>query len=68
LIGMKPLDILLQATRYSAEIAMIDHEVGTIETGKKANLVVVDGDPLTDIKCVVDSILRVYKEGMEVRL
>jgi imidazolonepropionase-like amidohydrolase len=68
LIGMKPLDILLQATRYSAEIAMIDQEVGTVEKGKKANLVVVAGDPLTDIKCVVDSILRVYKEGMEVRL
>lgn len=68
LIGMKPIDILLQATLYSAQIAGIDGQVGTIEKGKKANLVVVEGDPLKDIRCVVDGIKRIYKEGKEVRL
>lgn len=68
LIGMKPIDILLQASKYSAEIAMIDHEVGTIEKGKKANLVVIDGDPLKDIKCLTDSIHCIYKDGMIVNL
>lgn len=68
LIGMKPIDILLQATKYSAEIAMIDHEVGTVEKGKKANLVVVDGDPLDDIKCVTNSIFCIYKDGRKINL
>jgi imidazolonepropionase-like amidohydrolase len=68
LIGMKPLDILMQATKYSAEIAKIDHEVGTIEKGKKANLVVVDGDPLKNIKCVRDSIFYVFKDGQNINL
>lgn len=68
LIGMKPIDILLQATKYSAEIAMIDHEVGTIEKGKRANLVVVDGDPLKNIKCVTDSICCIYKDGNIINL
>lgn len=68
LIGMEPLDILLQATKYSAQIARVDHLAGTLEAGKKANLVVVEGDPLEDIRCVVDSIFRIYKDGREVTL
>lgn len=68
LLGMSPLDILLQATRYSAEIAMIDNKVGTIEAGKAADLVVVDGNPLKDIRCVKDAITCIYKDGKKVEL
>lgn len=68
LLGMKTLDILLQATKYSAEIAMIDDKVGTIEAGKTADLVFVDGNPLNDIRCVTDSIICIYKNGKKVEL
>jgi imidazolonepropionase-like amidohydrolase len=68
LLGMSPLDILLQATKYSAEIAMIDDKVGTIEAGKAADLVVVDGNPLKDIRCVTDAITCIYKDGKKVEL
>lgn len=68
LLGMKPLDILLQATKYSAEIAMIDDKVGTIEAGKAADLVFVDGNPLKDIRCVTDSIICIYKDGKRIEL
>ena len=45
----KSLDILLQATKYSAEIAGVDDRKGTIAVGKNAELVVVDGKPDQDI-------------------
>lgn len=43
------LDILLQATRYSAEIAGMDDRKGTIKVGKASELVVVEGNPDEDI-------------------
>jgi imidazolonepropionase-like amidohydrolase len=48
-LGMEPLDLLLQATRYSAEIIRIDQETGSIAEGKSADLIAVDADPLDDI-------------------
>ena len=42
-------DILLQATKYSAEIAKLDDQLGTIKEGKNAELVVVEGNPDEDI-------------------
>ncbi|MBQ7702872.1 MAG: amidohydrolase family protein [Firmicutes bacterium] len=45
----KPLDILLQATKYSAEIAMMDDVKGTVKAGKNAELVVIEGKPDEDI-------------------
>ena len=44
-----PLDILLQATKYSAEIAGLDCRKGTIAVGKQAELVIIDGKPDEDI-------------------
>ena len=45
----KPMDILLQATKYSAEIAGLSHCKGTVKAGKNAELVVVRGNPDQDI-------------------
>lgn len=44
-----PLDILLQATKYSAEIAGMEDRKGTIAVGKQAELVIIDGKPDEDI-------------------
>jgi imidazolonepropionase-like amidohydrolase len=44
--GMSNLDAIRAATRVSAEIAAIESIAGTIEPGKRADLVVVDGRPL----------------------
>jgi len=44
-----PLEILRQATSTSAEILMRAGELGCIQTGAYADLIVVDGDPLTDV-------------------
>ena len=45
---MSPKQALESATRVGAELMGIDNEVGTIEVGKKADMVLIDGDPLSD--------------------
>jgi imidazolonepropionase-like amidohydrolase len=45
---------LVATTRTNAELLGIADEVGTIEPGKRADLLVIDGDPLTDIGVLQD--------------
>jgi len=44
-LGMAPAAVLEAATRSAAQLLGVDDELGTIEVGKLADLVVVDGDP-----------------------
>jgi imidazolonepropionase-like amidohydrolase len=46
--GMAPMDALLAATRNTAEAMGKGDELGTIEPGKRGDLLVLDGDPLDD--------------------
>jgi imidazolonepropionase-like amidohydrolase len=45
-----PMGAIVAATRTNAELMRLDAEVGTVEPGKRADLIVVDGDPLADIE------------------
>ena len=47
--GMTPMAAILAATREAARLTRILDRVGTLEPGKAADLIVVDGDPLDDI-------------------
>ncbi len=47
---MKPMDVLVAATRTGARFFRRERDLGTIEAGKLADLVIVDGDPLADIR------------------
>ncbi|MBY0435571.1 MAG: amidohydrolase family protein, partial [Cyclobacteriaceae bacterium] len=47
--GVPNNKILQSATITSARVAGIESEVGSIEVGKKANLILVAGDPVKDI-------------------
>ena len=38
------------ATGWAAECVGLENEIGTVETGKLADLLIIDGDPLSDIK------------------
>jgi len=53
-LGLDPLDVLGWATRNGAEMMRKDREFGTIEPGKLADLLVVDGDPLEHIELLGD--------------
>ena len=60
--GLKPIDVLIQATKTNAEMLMIEDQVGTIQTGKKANLVIIDGNPVENIMDI-DNVVMVIKDG-----
>ena len=48
-------EAILSATRSNAELFGMAHEIGTIEVGKLADLIVVDGNPLDDIAVLQDA-------------
>jgi hypothetical protein len=50
--GMRPSQALDAATCYAAEGLGISHLVGTIESGKAADLLVIEGDPALDIRAL----------------
>jgi imidazolonepropionase-like amidohydrolase len=50
--GQKPMDAIVSATSLSAKSMHLDRMIGTLAPGYEADLVALDGDPLTDITAV----------------
>jgi imidazolonepropionase-like amidohydrolase len=48
--GLSPMEALVAATRTGAEVIGIEDQVGTVEPGKVADLLVLSADPLEDIE------------------
>jgi imidazolonepropionase-like amidohydrolase len=63
--GMTPAAALEATTRSAAQLLGVDKDLGTIEEGKLADLVVVTGDPL-DVTTLADRIESVWKTGVRV--
>ncbi len=63
--GMTPAAVLEATTRSAAELLGVDADLGTIEEGKLADLIVVTGDPL-DVATLPDRIESVWKAGVRV--
>ncbi|RKS10460.1 imidazolonepropionase-like amidohydrolase [Nocardiopsis sp. Huas11] len=63
--GMSPMGAVLAGTRDAAELLGVADQVGTLEPGKRADLVVCEGDPLSDITLPGDpaNIRAVLKDG-----
>ena len=62
-IGIAPLEVIRWATLAPAEVVGMAEELGSVEPGKLADLVIVDGDPLSDIGCLetneaIDAVLK----------
>jgi imidazolonepropionase-like amidohydrolase len=49
-MGMKPMQALQSATKWPAEAMRLQDQLGTVEAGKVADLLIVDADPLVDIQ------------------
>jgi imidazolonepropionase-like amidohydrolase len=47
--GMKPIDAIRSATVRGAELLRMESQIGTIEPGKFADVIAVEGNPLEDI-------------------
>lgn len=60
--GMRPMDIIVSATKNAAAVMGKQDEAGTLERGKFADLVILDADPLMDIKNT-RKIFKVMKAG-----
>ena len=58
-------ETLIAATRTNAELLGIAAETGTLEPGKRADLLIVDGDPLADIAVLQhpDNLTAIVKAG-----
>jgi imidazolonepropionase-like amidohydrolase len=69
-LGFPPLEALTAATRTAAVAVARGDVLGTIEPGKLADLLVVEGDPAADVRVLRDkrAIVAMWKEGVEVRL
>ncbi len=52
--GMTPMQAIVATTKTAAECMRIAHLTGTLEVGKRADLLGVDGDPLADISVLQD--------------
>ena len=60
--GATPRQALLAATRHAAELCGAADELGTVEVGKRADLIAVRGNPLDDVEHLAD-LLLVVKDG-----
>jgi imidazolonepropionase-like amidohydrolase len=64
-LGMTPQQVITAATKSGAEALRLEKEMGTLEAGKVANLLVLDANPLDDIKNT-RKISSVYVQGKAV--
>ncbi|WP_158737248.1 amidohydrolase family protein [Alteribacillus sp. YIM 98480] len=62
--GMDPMDAIKSSTKYAAEALRLDN-LGTIQEGNIADIIVVDGNPLKDLNVLQtnENIKMVIKEG-----
>jgi len=63
--GLTEMESIVAATKTAAECIGIGDRTGTLELGKFADLIIVEGDPLEDIKVFQDKsrIKMVMREG-----
>ena len=63
--GMSPSEAILSATSVSARSCWMDGQVGTLEPGKRADVLVVEGDPALDVSALWN-VADVYLDGKRV--
>jgi imidazolonepropionase-like amidohydrolase len=66
LVGMTPMEAIIAATKTGAECCGLEGQLGTIEVGKLADILVVNGDPVENINILKDiqKIQIVMKDGI----
>lgn len=53
-VGLSPMEAIVAGTRNAAEAIGLERDVGTIEEDKQADIIVVDGNPLKDVRILQD--------------
>ena len=65
-VGLSPMEAIVSATSNSARSCWIDDQIGTLEPGKKADILVVNGNPSLDIK-TLRNVVEVFQSGVAVK-
>jgi imidazolonepropionase-like amidohydrolase len=63
---LSPMEAIVSATRINAEVLGLDDRLGTLEAGKLADLIVVNGNPLEDLTLFekgAEEVRLVMKQG-----
>jgi len=60
--GMSPMQSIVAATKTAAEAMKLYHEIGSLEVGKQADILVVDGDPTVDVSAL-SKVSMIMKAG-----
>jgi imidazolonepropionase-like amidohydrolase len=60
--GLQPMEVIQAGTAQAATVCGHGDELGTLELGKLADLIIVDGNPLTDIEAMI-RVVAVIKGG-----
>jgi imidazolonepropionase-like amidohydrolase len=55
--GLSPLQAVQAATIVNAELLRIEKQTGAVEAGLEADLLIVDGNPLDNIRTLLDPLL-----------
>lgn len=65
LLGMSPMEAIQAATKYGGQIMGMGSELGMIREGFLADLLLVDGDPIADVRILQDKnrLLAIMKDG-----
>jgi imidazolonepropionase-like amidohydrolase len=65
-LGLPPIEAIRAATQNAADLMGWQDQVGALEPGKYADLIAVDGDPLTDVS-TLQKVKFVMKGGVVVK-
>lgn len=63
-VGLSPMEVIVAATRNGALVCGRRRDLGTLEPGKLADLIVVEGDPLTDPVSALSRVKLVLRGGV----
>lgn len=65
--GMTPMQIIVAATKHGAHVCNMEDEIGTLEAGKIADILIVNGNPLVDLNVLKHNVMMVFHNGMLIR-
>ncbi|WP_181274792.1 metal-dependent hydrolase family protein [Brevibacterium oceani] len=68
-LGLSPMQAIVAGTKNAAELLRLDSDLGTLEEGKLADLIIIDFDPLEDItpQATPDNVKAVVQGGAVVK-
>ncbi len=64
-VGLSPMEAIVAATRTGANVIGLEETLGTLEKGRKADLLIIDGNPLENIKMLQNKtkLVHIIKDG-----